>query len=399
MTYENIDFQFGDATPKALGEADIVIKSPGISLYRDEIAQATRAGTQFTSATNLWFAEIGNKVVIAVTGTKGKSTTASVIYHCLSQLGASVELCGNIGSPVLDFVFKKDDVDIWVIELSSYQTADLHYTPQIGVLVNLFPEHIDWHKSTENYYNDKLRLFRPAKDRVTILNYLDKTTRCLTDRWEHLTYYQSKSAIHCRGNRIYDADVRLGVVDTPGLEGDHNLSNVCAAITAVKAVGFDPELALERLGSFKSLNHRQQIIGEKEGILYIDDSISTTPESTIAAVERFTDNKITLLLGGFDRRQDYAVLAEALCVRRIGTVITIPDNGPIIAAQVEKAKEKCGFGPQVVEASNLGAAVKEAKKLTPPGGIIMLSPAAPSYGHFSDFKDRGNVFKKLAGFH
>jgi len=396
--YAPVDFVFQDAVAQRLCQCDIVIKSPGISIYRDEIDAARKAGTVFTATAHLWFSELKNCSVIGVTGTKGKSTTASIIHHCLKKSGIASELCGNIGRPFLDYLDTAPGIDIWVAEFSSYQLADFNHFPQIALLVNLFPEHLDWHRSLDNYYRDKLRLFKPGKDRHTILNHLDENTRRFTAGWSNVTYFEAPGSIHVRGDEIYQGSEKLGRVPGDGLQGRHNLGNVCAGLTALAAAGLDPMGCLETLTDFVGLPHRQQLLGQKDGLTFVDDSISTTPETAIAAIERFSGPPITLLLGGFDRRQNYQALANIVCSKNIPLVISLPANGPKIASLIRKTKTKLGTGPDIIEANDLTIAVQEAIRRTPKGGVVLLSPAAPSYGSFTNFEDRGRVFQNSAGF-
>jgi UDP-N-acetylmuramoylalanine--D-glutamate ligase len=389
-----VEFVCGNHIVENLSRSDVVIKSPGISLYRDDIKNAAKKGVRFLSTTNLWFAEIGDKNIIAVTGTKGKSTTASIIYHCLNELGLSVEICGNIGKPLMDYLDKSSNTDLYIVELSSYQTADIAYTPKIGILVNLFPEHIDWHKSLDNYYKDKLRLFNPGHHHHTILNYKDKVTRDLTAGWSGIQFFENDDVIHSRENEIYYGKKNLGRINNVHLQGEHNLSNICAALTGIEAAGYDPIKCYDYLDNFVGLPHRQEVLGTRDGLLFVDDSISTTPETAMAAINRFWGPPITILLGGFDRKQNYEALANFLCLKQIHMVITLPNNGYRIAEVVRKEIERIGAGPELLEAADLPSAVKAARRYTPTGGIVLLSPAAPSYGIFNSFEERGKIFRK-----
>jgi UDP-N-acetylmuramoylalanine--D-glutamate ligase len=393
-----VTFASGNRFIETLSIADVVIKSPGISLYREDINKAEKKGVQFLSTTNLWFAEMEDKTIIAVTGTKGKSTTASILYHCLGKMGVPVELAGNIGKPLLDYLDRRDQTDIFVVELSSYQTADIHYTPKISILVNLFPEHMDWHGTTDNYYKDKLHLFHPDPSRHTILNYKDRMTRKLTSGWDCVRYFEKEDLIHSKSNHIYYGATRIGTVKNAYLRGAHNLSNICAALSGLEAAGYDPESVMEGLDDFVGLSHRQEVLGVKAGVLYVDDSISTIPESAIAAINRFSGPPVTILLGGFDRRQRYEELAYFLCSKKIHLVITLPDNGGRIAQLIRKEKEIQGKGPDLIEADDLFSAVDAARRNTPDGGIVLLSPAAPSYGIYNNFEERGRLFREAAGF-
>jgi UDP-N-acetylmuramoylalanine--D-glutamate ligase len=390
-------FTTGHAVGEALCQHDVVIKSPGIPLYKDTLLTAKEQGTLFTSTANLFFAEIANRDIIAVTGTKGKSTTASIIHHCLLKMGVSAEICGNIGKPFLDFLEKTPQTDIWVAELSSYQTADLQPFAKIALLVNMFPEHLDWHGSRDDYFRDKLHLFSPGKDKSTIINFLDPQSRLLAADLPNVTYFNAPNAIHVNGSDIYRGDERLGAVTTGDLKGQHNHNNVCAALTALEAAGFDVRLCINELHDFRGLPHRQKVLGSKDGLTFVDDSISTTPESAIAAIERFNGSPLCLLLGGYDRQQNYHGLATLICKEDIPLVITLPGNGDRIADSIKEAKDKTGTGPEIFAAEDLASAVTTATAKTPRGGIVLLSPAAPSYGSFANFQERGQAFAKLAG--
>ena len=305
-----------------------------------------------------------------------------------------MEICGNIGKPPLNYLDKNSNTDLYIVELSSYQTADIAYTPKIGILVNLFPEHIDWHKSLDNYYKDKLRLFSPGDHYHTILNYKDKVTRDLTAGWNGIQFFEKDDVIHSRENEIYYGKKNLGRINNVHLQGEHNLSNICAALTGIEAAGYDPIKCYDYLDNFVGLPHRQEVLGTRDGLLFVDDSISTTPETAMAAINRFWGPPITILLGGFDRKQNYEALANFLCLKQIHMVITLPNNGYRIAEAVRKEIERIGAGPELLEAADLPSAVKAAHRYTPTGGIVLLSPAAPSYGIFDSFEERGKIFRK-----
>ena len=376
---------------------DVIVKSPGIGLYRPGVAAARALGTRITSATNIWFAENPEARTVAVTGTKGKSTTASLAAHLLRHAGRTVALAGNIGTAVLDLPPDAGARDtIVVLELSSYQIADLAHAPTVAVLLNLYPEHIDWHLTTEAYYRDKLRLFRPGADQLIILNKQDPTTRRLTADWPApIRYFNDPAGLHVRDDGVYDGGRRLCAADAVPLPGRHNRLNLCAALAAARACGVEPDACLPGLATFRSLPHRLQIVGERDGVTYVDDSISTTPESAMAAVAAFAGRPITLLLGGYDRRQDYAELSRVLPRAGVVAVVTLPDNGPAVAAAVRAVGTTA---PPVFEAADLAEAVAIARRWTPPGGVVLLSPAAPSYGRFANFEERGRRFAELAGF-
>jgi UDP-N-acetylmuramoylalanine--D-glutamate ligase len=261
----------------------------------------------------------------------------------------------------------------------------------------MFPEHLDWHGSRDSYFRDKLRLFSPGKDNSTIINFLDPQSRLLTADLPNVTYFNAPTAIHVKGSDIYHGDERLGLVPVGDLEGQHNHINVCAALTALEAAGLDVRTCINELYDFRGLPHRQKVLGSEDGLTFVDDSISTTPETAIAAIERFSGRPLCLLLGGYDRQQDYRNLAVLICQEDIPLVITLPENGDRVATAIKDVKEKTGTGPELFAAEDLRSAIMIAKAETPRGGIVLLSPAAPSYGSFENFQERGHTFAKLAG--
>ena len=376
---------------------DVLIKSPGVSRYRAEIEQAKLQGIYLTTATNLWLGEVSkHSRVIAVTGTKGKSTTASILAFLLKQAGLDVALGGNIGIPLTDLLQQEHKYAIYVAELSSYQLSDLDVWPEIGVLLNLYPEHIDWHGTTERYYRDKLNLFAKPGNCVSVINYQDPVIQQHTDKFTNIIYFNTPQTIHVVNNQIKDGTDLVLSADTLKLRGQHNLHNICAALTVAKHLGVDIHSIASTLAEFNGLAHRLEVIGEHKGLTFVDDSISTTPESTIAALEAFSGNKITLLLGGKDRQQDFTQLAKQLSEQQIYAIITMHENGDRIAADIQKALKELDYVPIIIQAENLPAAIEKAKAITPQGGLVLLSPASPSYDAYKNFQERGLLFRELS---
>ena len=355
-----------DTTPEdearaALAGSDALVRSPGVSIYKPLIREAQ---IPVTTATGLWMAERGGRHVIGVTGTKGKSTTATIIAHLLSQVTAT-ELAGNIGRPVIDLLDL--DPDVWVVcELSSYQIADLTTGPEVAVLTNLYREHTDWHGGEERYRADKLRLFDLPGVRAAV--------RPLGDRggWP----------------LVVDED------QIP-LRGRHNAENVSVAVAAIEAAGFTVPPLPESLAGLKPLPHRLQTIHtDQRQVEWIDDSISTTPESAIAALEAFADRPVVLIAGGSERDQDYSELARTLAARGEAThLVLLPDTGSRIA----DAAASQGFGgDRMSTAGDMREATRLAAARVEPGGVVLLSPAAPSFSQYANFEERGDDFATLA---
>jgi UDP-N-acetylmuramoylalanine--D-glutamate ligase len=370
----------------------VVVRSPGVSVHRPELRALREAGVPLTTATGLWLAERDGRGVIGVTGTKGKSTTAALASHLARAAGRAVHLAGNIGVPALDLL-DADPAELVVVELSSYQIADLEKGPEVAVLTSLFREHLDWHGTEEAYRAEKLRILGLPGVRVAVLNarseQLLQAPRAaqvalvaygVSDGWD-----LSSRGIELRG------ELALASAELP-LRGTHNALNLCAALAALEACGIRPPPLPEALRGFQPLPHRLEAIAEEDGFLWVDDSISTTPESTLAALASFPEREIVLIGGGQDRGQDYAGLAAELA-RRGAMLVGLPSTGPRLVAAARAA----GLAPEhAVEASGMESAVAMARELGAPGAVILLSPAAPSYDHYRDFEDRGERFRALA---
>jgi len=375
----------------ALSAFDVVVKSPGISAYRPEIIEAQHNGTLFTSGTALWFAEHADARVIAVTGTKGKSTVSALIAHFLRALGRHTALAGNIGLPLLELLDLPARPDWWVVELSSFQTRAAPRV-EIGVVNNLYEEHLDWHGTRERYAADKLALANAAK--TLVVNALQPEIVTRTAAHPHRVSFGDTAGWHVRDGAIFRAAQRvIGIVELP-LPGEHNALNVCAALTALEAAGEDARAALSSIGTFRALPHRLQTLGARDDITWIDDSIATTPQATLEALASLRDRAVTVLVGGHDRGLDWRPFADDVQRDPPHAIITMGANGARIARVLREAS-----GRYRLEATlTLHEAVAAARSITPSNGIVLLSPGAPSFDQFRDYAERGRAFAALAGF-
>ncbi len=378
----------------ALASHDVVIKSPGISAYRPELLAAQERGTRFTSGTALWFGENvsgtrGDARVAAVTGTKGKSTTTAMIAHCARALGIRTALAGNIGLPLLDLDGQR--ADLWAIELSSFQTGEAGAV-ELGVIVSLGEEHLDWHGSRERYVADKLKLMDVSR---TLL--VDAESELLMERTAdhpHRELFGGAGGWHVAAGAIHQGDEMVVAPGDLPLHGLHNARNACAALAAIELLGFDARTAAASLRDFRPLPHRFTALGERDGVEWVDDSISTTPDAALAAWLSLRGRDVTLILGGFDRGLAWDAFARALAAQPPRTVVTQGAAGARIARMLHEAR----VGSPIEETSDLVAAVARARELTPAGGVVLLSPGAPSFDQFRDYAERGRAFARLAGF-
>jgi UDP-N-acetylmuramoylalanine--D-glutamate ligase len=378
----------------ALAACDVVIKTPGISTYAPEAAALRDAGVTLVGGLGLWVNEADLSRVVYVTGTKGKSTTSSVIGHLLHGLGYQTLVGGNFGTAPYDPDYA-GDYDYWVIEVSSYTATDLAVTPPVTAVTSLHPDHLPWHRSVERYYADKLSATSQPGADLTVAN---GDSGLLRERASQL------------GPRIQwvgeTDDPEATWADQLGLPGRHNRRNALIARAVLRALGAaasgdrlssqvtdDRQLATAAAG-FTPLPSRLTPVGALQGVTFIDDSLSTNVLPTLAALDSFPGKRVALIVGGQDRGIDYGPLAEGVRRRVEPTaVLTLPDNGPRITETftATAAPGNGGFDG-IDDCKDLDEAVTRAFAWAKPDGIVLLSPAAPSFGRFRDYRDRGDHF-------
>lgn len=391
-----------EASGTRLAAFEVVVKSPGISPYRPEAAFAAQQGTRFLGGTALWFAEradadgaIAN--ALCVTGTKGKSTTSALLAHLLRAAGLRTALAGNIGLPLLELLDAQ--AEAWAIELSSYQTRDVAASgarPQIAIVTNLHPEHLDWHGGQARYIADKLALVTQARPRIAVLNAADPLLATLALPDSEIRWYGDARGWHLRGDALYRGDAPVMDTARLPLPGRHNRSNLCAVLAALDAFGLDAAALAPQAAAFQPLPHRLQPLGERDGLLYVNDSISTTPMATLAALEVYADRPVAVLVGGHDRGLPWEEFAAAMRVRAPRAVVTMGQNGPRIHALLAPVAAQAGF--VLGAAADLADAMAQARAALPASGVVLLSPGAPSFGAYPNYVARGRHFAQLAGF-
>ncbi|HWE90770.1 MAG TPA: UDP-N-acetylmuramoyl-L-alanine--D-glutamate ligase [Pseudonocardiaceae bacterium] len=372
---------------EALGRCDIVVKSPGISRYGDTVRELEASGVAVVGGLGLWLREADRSRILCVTGTKGKSTTTAIAAHLLNRLGYRAMAGGNLGVPPYDPTQSADspDYDFWIIEVSSYQATDLSRTPPVFAVTSLHPDHLPWHgNDAENYFRDKLSACSQPGADLTIANGDSELLR------------ERAALLGPRVRWVSAADDPAATwIEPLGLLGAHNRRNALIAREGLRGLNIpeaDDEDALRAAAEgFAGLENRLRPIGAIDGVTFVDDSLSTNVLPTLAAVDAFPRRRIALIVGGHSRGIDYAPLAEGLRSRTDDTlVITVPDNGPDIYRQVAET----GAGPRVAvtEADDLTKAVIEGYHWARPDGVVLLSPAAASFGQFRDYRERGTVF-------
>jgi UDP-N-acetylmuramoylalanine--D-glutamate ligase len=376
-----------------LNAFDILIKSPGVSLYNPLIQSYLALGKLVTSATNLWLAENSGQV-IGITGSKGKSTTASILNHLFKSAKLDCLLGGNIGLPATELPHGHQH---YVLEMSSYQIADLNKEIDCSLLVNLYPQHQIWHKNTEQYYHDKLKLLNLS--RTPILNYEFVNLAATQIKIPEKTiFYNNSNGYRFEENGVYYKNQLVVSADKLKVTGAHNLSNLAGALTVFSLYSEVTPQIIEDLQTFNPLPHRLEIIQGKDNLTYINDSISVIPEATLAALKTINHLHTTLLIGGQRIESSWLPVFEFLETNPVHAIISLPDSGAEIIGELIKhfqTKEQ-DLPCRVLESNSLNTAMEIAKHITPAGGTILLSPGAPSYGRFNNFEERGQLFKQLA---
>lgn len=342
---------------------DMAVRTPGVAKGKVKI--------QYTTATNIFFSRV-KQLTIGVTGTKGKSTTAALINAMIKAGGKKGRLLGNIGRPALGMLSRPIGADdIFVVELSSYQLDDIEASPRIAVVLNLWPDHMNYHGSAEKYYRAKKNIINWQRSSdVFVYNPNDKRLSAWAGE------ARAKTA-------AFASDIPLPDNNIP-LIGEHNRENVRAAVAVARLLDIADGSIAEAIISFKPLPHRLESLGVEGGITFYDDAVSTTPESTIQAILALK-NIGTIFLGGEDRGYDFSELEKVVRAHHIRNVALFPDSG----ARIFKSRR----GLNILETSDMAQAVKFAFVYTPPGSICLLSTASPSYSLWKNFEEQGRQFQ------
>lgn len=373
------DKKISDDYLENLGSYDVVVKSPGIPNKIHEIKSAINSGVTFTSQTEIFF-DIVKGVVVGVTGTKGKSTTTSLVFNILKNSNKNVYLVGNLGIPVFDYLDKDSSETIFCFELSSHQLSNLNKSPHISVFLNIYPEHLDYYESYLDYFAAKANIANKQN----------------TD--DIFIYDGNFELISKLASSLKSKTIDINKFNLPeyksSLLGKHNINNIKSAWLVAVELGIDEERIKYGVESFKPLDDRLEQVKNVNNVIFVNDTLATIPEATISAISSFQDYKnITLILGGFDRGVSLENLVKCLITsENVKNLILIGQTGKKIKKLLEL--EKYEFNVLDMGVSDMSEIVKKAYDLTSPNGLVLLSPAATSFDMFKDYKDRGDRFKE-----
>ena len=375
---------------KFLKDYDFIIKSPGIS--PKTIRPFLKKGQEVSSQTKIFFQNCPGKI-IGITGTKGKSTTSSLIYTVLKENGFNAHLVGNIGRPALSFLSSVKEKDIYVYELSSHQLLDVKKSPQIAVLLNIYPEHLDYYKSFKEYVKAKSNISKyQSKEDILIYDSNNKIVRdiakkskakkikiqSVNEKGLPTLFSQSKSEKNSPSIFINKCGI--------------NINNVKATVAVGRILNISDKNIIKSIKRFKPLPHRLEYVGLYGGIKFYDDALSTIPEATIVALDSLGKKVETIFLGGFDRNLKFDKLAKRIIESEIKNLILFPGTGERIWEEILKQDKKKKHRAFYVQ--NMKDGVSVAFKFTKKGKICLLSTASPSFGLFTDYKEKGSLFKK-----
>ncbi|MFA4850934.1 MAG: UDP-N-acetylmuramoyl-L-alanine--D-glutamate ligase [Bacteroidales bacterium] len=396
----NTELIVGEQYLDSLDDFDIIFKTPGISLNFLPVKVDPK---KITSQTDI-FLDYFSSQIIGITGTKGKSTTSSLIFHIIKLFTTNAVLVGNIGVPPFDHLDEITENTKIIYELSSHQLEYIMKSPHIGILLNLFQEHLDHYGTFGTYQQSKFNITRYQEISDSfIFNADDILIRKLVSDANLERNYIGCSLQNIQSKGCWMDHEKLYFSDGTGepiiidlstgrlLKGNHNVRNIMAAVCACKLTGVPDDVISEGIRAFKGLEHRMEYVGEFNGIHFYNDSIATIPEATIEAVKTLK-NVDTLILGGFDRGIEYNKLVEFIAGSAIRNILLLGEAGKRIQ---DGLKQYNTSGKIILHIQSLEDAVRIAKEKTAKSKICLLSPAAASYDKFKNFEERGSLYKKL----
>ncbi len=399
----NMKYFFGKDNLKYLQGFDLIFRSPSALPTIPEIEKEIQRGAIITSEIEMVL-KLAPCRIIGVTGTEGKTTTTSIIYEIVKKAGYKCFLGGNIGTPIFTKISEMTPQDIVILELSSFQLMDIDVSPNISVITNIYPDHLNVHKSYEEYQEAKKNIFKYQDENgLTILNKDNEITNTFAKELiGKKIFFSSKHKLE--DGYIYDSEdeqikyckdgIRRHLINKKDIKirGIHNYENICAALAATSTIT-DFETQISAIKEFRGVEHRLEFVRELNGVKYYNDSIGTSPASTIAGLNAFDEN-IILLAGGSDKGLDYKEVGEAIA-KKVGILILTGPTSEKIEKATREALVKQGNAMHIYHCKDLEEAVNLAKDKSSLGDIVLLSPASASFDAFKNFMERGEKFKQL----
>lgn len=365
-----------------LEKFDVIYRSPGVPYNLKKIQEAIKDGVKFSSATDLFFKK-AKGLIIGITGTKGKGTTSTLIYKILKDAGKDVYLAGNIGKPAVNILPKLKKNSITVLELSSFQLQDLKHSPHIAVMLDIFPDHMDAHKNLKEYFEAKSSIARYQTEKDKIF-------------YAAGNIYAKTIAAKSKGKKIAvnPKTFKLFKPEDIKMRGEHNFKNAVMAATVAESLGINKKIILKTIRNYRGLPYRLQLVKTVKGIRIYNDSASTNPMTTAAAIKSFKEKNI-LIMGGKDKGLDYKPVAQALKNSSTELVVLFGENKKKITKAIRSSKVKVVSSKDLKSAVQLAYQKAKSYKLKTKSLVIIFSPGAASFDMFIDYKDRGKKFNAL----
>lgn len=398
------EVEIGEYNLSRLNGFDIIFRSPSVLPTREELVTAANKGAIITSEIEMVL-KLAPCKIIGVTGTEGKTTTTSIIYEILKSSGKNCFLGGNIGKPIFTEIKNMKPEDIVVLELSSFQLMGMRVSPDISVVTNMYPDHLNIHSSYEEYQQAKKNIFLHQNENgVVILNYDNEITRKFADEVKsNLVYFSSLQKL--KNGYVYDRKDETIKRYANGksenilkkqeikLRGIHNYENICAALAATASI-VDEKSQIKAIKEFNGVEHRLEFVRELNGVKYYNDSIGTSPASTIAGLNAFDEN-IILLAGGSDKGLDYTEIGETIA-KKVRVLLLTGPTAEKIENATKLAMNKAGKETvEIIHCKDLQEAVSMANEKAKSGEIVLMSPASASFDAFKNFIERGIKFKEF----
>ena len=392
---------FGKNCLENLKNYDIIFRSPSCLPTREALVLEEQRGAIITTEIEMLM-KLAPCQIIGVTGSDGKTTTTSLIYSILKKQGYNTYLGGNIGKPLFTKLEEIKPEDKLVLELSSFQLMGMTVSPNISVITNITPNHLNIHKDYNEYIEAKKTIFKYQKENdYLVLNHDNEITRnCGKEAISRVIYFSSREKLDngfIVDNKIIkrcNDGIRKHILDTKDilLRGNHNFENICAALAATENL-VEEEIAVEAVKEFRAVEHRLEFIREIDGVKWYNDSVSSSPTRTIAGLNSF-DEDIVLIAGGYDKNLDYTPLAKPI-LEKVKTLILIGATSSKIFDAVKDEEEKEKKDISIYMCENLQETVNLAKRYSKKGEVVLFSPASASFDMFKNFAERGNKFKDL----
>lgn len=396
---DNIEYILGKEVSD-INEIDLVVVSPGVPLDTDLFNRIREKGVKVIGDIELAYLFSNTSNIVGITGTNGKTTTTSLVGEIMKKINDDTYIVGNIGNPIMEIIEKTSSNTCLVAELSSFQLESISdFRPSISVVLNLTPDHLNRHKTMENYRDAKANIFKNQEsDDITVLNYDDEVVRDLSTKtngnvvfFSRKEYLENGVCLDNVGNIVINKDGKSQILlhkSEVSLPGAHNLENILAAVSIFSTMNCDLNILIESLKTFGGVEHRQEFVKTVNEVHFVNDSKATNPDSTIKAVESYT-NPVVLIAGGMDKGGDFYELIDVINKSTVKAMVLLGET----SMKIEKQANEKEFKGLIIRTHSMKDALYAAKKIAKKGDTVLLSPACASWDMYPNFEARGLDFK------